>query len=91
MIDNYRKLASAREKMGVPPLPLDADQTKSLTELLEKGELHEGEGPELIKLLTERVPPGVDEASYVKATWLKANPTFEGLKQAIKEPAKNIL
>jgi ABC-type lipoprotein export system ATPase subunit len=23
-----------------------------------------------------------------KATWIKANPTFEGLKQAIKEPAK---
>ncbi len=72
MIDNYRKLASAREKMGVPPLPLDADQTKSLTELLEKEEFNDGKGPELLKLLTERVPPGVDEASYVKATWLKA-------------------
>ena len=31
-----------------------------------------GEEQELLHLLIERIPPGVDEAAYVKATWLSA-------------------
>ena len=31
----YRAAAAEREGLGVPPLALDAEQTKALTELLE--------------------------------------------------------
>ena len=53
--------------MGIPPLPLDAEQTAALVELL-KAENEENEL--LLYLLRERVPAGVDDAAYVKASFL---------------------
>ena len=53
--------------MGIPPLPLDAEQTAALIELL-KAENEENEL--LLYLLRERVPAGVDDAAYVKASFL---------------------
>jgi hypothetical protein len=50
------------------PLPLDAEQTADLVELLK--EPPAGEEAVLLDLLTHRVPPGVDEAAYVKASFL---------------------
>ena len=70
MLIAYRAAASAREALGVPALPLDAAQTQALTELLQQPP--EGEGTFLLQLLSERIPPGVDEAAYVKASWLAA-------------------
>lgn len=70
MLIAYRVAASAREALGVPPLPLDAAQTQALTELLQQPP--KGEGSFLLQLLSERIPPGVDEAAYVKASWLAA-------------------
>ena len=68
MIDAYRTHVAEREAHNLPPLPLDAAQTASLVELLKAPPA--GEGPFLLDLLTHRVPPGVDEAAYVKAAFL---------------------
>ena len=35
MLSTYRELAAAREAQGVPALPLNAEQTQGLTELLQ--------------------------------------------------------
>ena len=35
MLSAYRELAAEREAQGVPALPLNAEQTKGLTELLQ--------------------------------------------------------
>ncbi|MFM8275437.1 MAG: bifunctional aconitate hydratase 2/2-methylisocitrate dehydratase, partial [Cyanobium sp.] len=70
MLQAYRSAAAAREALGVPPLPLSAAETQGLTLLLEQPPA--GEESVLLQLLSERVPPGVDEAAYVKADWLAA-------------------
>ena len=50
--------------------PLDATQMAALVELLKNPPA--GEEDFLVDLLTNRVPPGVDEAAYVKAGFLAA-------------------
>ena len=66
----YRAAAAERASLGVPPLPLSAPQAQALTELLQAPPA--GEEAFLLELLSERIPPGVDEAAYVKASWLSA-------------------
>lgn len=70
MLNAYSKLAAEREAQGVPALPLTAEQTKDLTELLKNPPTDQKQF--LLQLLSDRIPPGVDEAAYVKATWLSA-------------------
>ncbi|MYJ59879.1 MAG: aconitate hydratase B, partial [Synechococcus sp. SB0672_bin_6] len=70
MLAAYRQAAAERHALGIPPLPLDAAQTQALTALLQDPPA--GEEDALLELLRQRVPPGVDEAAYVKATWLSA-------------------
>jgi aconitate hydratase 2/2-methylisocitrate dehydratase len=70
LLSAYRAAATERQALGVPPLPLSAPQVQALTRLLEQPPA--GEEPFLLELLSERVPPGVDEAAYVKAGWLSA-------------------
>ncbi|QNI74988.1 bifunctional aconitate hydratase 2/2-methylisocitrate dehydratase [Synechococcus sp. NOUM97013] len=70
MLSTYRENAAQRLAQGIPALPLNATQTQALTELLQNPPA--GEEDELLHLLSERIPPGVDEAAYVKATWLSA-------------------
>jgi aconitate hydratase 2/2-methylisocitrate dehydratase len=67
---DYRAAAAERKALGVPALPLSAEQTAALTELLANPP--SGEEAFLLELLSERIPPGVDEAAYVKASWLLA-------------------
>ena len=67
MLDNYKKHVEERAKQNIPPLPLDADQTSQLVELL-KSEHEESEL--LLNLFKERIPAGVDQAAYVKAAYL---------------------
>ena len=70
MLEEYRQHAEERALLGIPPLPLNASQTSSLCELLtDPPEALQGE---LLILLRDRVPPGVDEAAYVKAGFLTA-------------------
>lgn len=68
MLDTYRQHVAERADQGIPPLPLDAEQVEALTELLKAPPA--GEEDFLMDLLTERVPPGVDQAAYVKAAFL---------------------
>jgi len=70
MIGNYREHVAERQAQGLPPLPLDAQQVAELVELLKNPPA--GEEQFLVDLLTHRVPPGVDQAAYVKAGFLTA-------------------
>jgi len=70
MLEEYRQHAEERALLGIPPLPLNASQTSELCDLLtHSSEALQGE---LLLLLRDRVPPGVDEAAYVKAGFLTA-------------------
>ncbi len=71
MLNDYLKHVEDRKALGIPPLPLDADQTQALTLLLEKPD-KKIEKNFLLDLLINRIPPGVDKASYVKAIWLSS-------------------
>jgi aconitate hydratase 2/2-methylisocitrate dehydratase len=70
MLDDYRQQAAERAELGIPPLPLNAAQVADLVELLKQPPA--GEESFLLELITDRVPPGVDEAAYVKAGFLAA-------------------
>jgi len=70
MLEAYRKHVEQRAALNVPPLPLDADQTAALCDLLKNPPA--GEEDFLMTLLCDRIPPGVDPASYVKASFLTA-------------------
>ncbi len=65
---DYEKHVKEREALGVPPLPLTAEQTAQVIELLKEIPIVEEE--KLLDLLENRVPPGVDDAAYVKAAFL---------------------
>ncbi len=70
MLEAYRKHVEERAAEGVPPKPLSAEQVAGLVELLKSPPA--GEDQVLLDLITHRVPPGVDEAAYVKAGFLSA-------------------
>lgn len=70
MLEEYRKHVAERAAEGVVPKPLDATQTAALVELLKNPPT--GEEEFLLDLIVNRVPPGVDEAAYVKAGFLTA-------------------
>ena len=67
MINEYRLHAQERAEQNIPPLPLDAEQTSALVDLLKQDN---EESEFLLDLLKERVPAGVDQSAYVKAGFL---------------------
>ncbi len=70
MLQAYRAHVAERAALGIPPLPLDAKQVSELIELIKTPPA--GEETFLVDLLTHRVPPGVDDAAKVKASFLAA-------------------
>ena len=66
-IEDYKAHIAERATLGVPPLPLTAEQTASLVAMIKAGE---GDMAQNIDLITNRVSPGVDDAAYVKAAFL---------------------
>ncbi len=70
MLQAYRQHVAERAALGIPPLPLSAQQTGELIELLKAPPA--GEETTLVELLTQRVPAGVDAAAKVKASYLAA-------------------
>lgn len=68
MLKTYRQHVAERAVEDLPPLALDANQVAELVELIKNPPA--GEGEFLIDLLVNRVPPGVDQAAYVKAAFL---------------------
>ncbi|ARD20764.1 MULTISPECIES: bifunctional aconitate hydratase 2/2-methylisocitrate dehydratase [Shewanella] len=70
MLEAYRKHVAERAAEGVVPKPLDAQQVAELVKLVETPPA--GEEAVILDLLENRIPPGVDEAAYVKAAFLDA-------------------
>ena len=70
VLEAYRAHVAERAEQGIPPKPLNAEQTAALVELLKNPPA--GEKDTLVELLENRIPPGVDEAAYVKAGFLSA-------------------
>lgn len=70
MLEAYRKHESERAAQGIPAKPLSPEQVAGLIELLKNPPA--GEEASLVELISNRVPPGVDEAAYVKAGYLSA-------------------
>ncbi|MBV8047938.1 MAG: bifunctional aconitate hydratase 2/2-methylisocitrate dehydratase [Paludibacterium sp.] len=70
MLEAYRQHVAERAALGIPPLPLSAKQVEELVELLKNPP--KGEEVALVDLITHRVPPGVDDAARVKASFLAA-------------------
>ena len=67
MLEAYKKIEKERAELGIPPEPLDAEQTADLVELIKESS---DDGELLLDLLINRVPAGVDDAAYVKAAFL---------------------
>jgi aconitate hydratase 2/2-methylisocitrate dehydratase len=70
VLEDYRKHVAERAQQNIPPKPLNPEQVAGLIKLLKNPPA--GEEEFLVELLAERVPPGVDEAAYVKAGFLSA-------------------
>ncbi len=70
MLEAYRSHVAERAALGILPLPLNAQQTADLVELLKNPP--KGEEDFLVELITYRVPAGVDDAARVKAAFLAA-------------------
>ena len=70
MLDAYREHVAERAAQNIPPTPLSPEQVAELVELIQAPPA--GDEDFLIELLTDRVPPGVDEAAYVKAGFLSS-------------------
>ncbi|MEP7297162.1 MAG: bifunctional aconitate hydratase 2/2-methylisocitrate dehydratase [Burkholderiales bacterium] len=70
MLHAYRQHVAERAALGIPPLPLSAQQTADMIELLKNPP--KGEEAALVELITYRVPAGVDDAAKVKASYLAA-------------------
>ena len=69
-LQTYRSHVAERAILGIPPLPLSAQQTGEVIELLKNPPA--GEEAFLLDLITHRVPAGVDAAAKVKASYLAA-------------------
>ena len=69
-LQSYRSHVAERAVLGIPPLPLSAQQTGDVIELLKNPPA--GEAAFLLELMTHRVPAGVDAAAKVKASYLAA-------------------
>ncbi len=68
MLDAYNKHVDERKAQNLPPLPLHAQQVTDVVELLKNAATEDSQ--RLLDLLLQRVPPGVDQAAYVKAGFL---------------------
>ncbi len=81
ILESYQNHIAERQKLGIPPLPLNAEQVKSLSELV----FNPPEGKEefILKLLKDNIPPGVDPAALEKAKLLR--------KIALREKTSRIL
>jgi aconitate hydratase 2/2-methylisocitrate dehydratase len=81
VLDNYLKQKADRNALGIPPLPLNPDETSEICKLLENPPA--GQGEFLLNLLKNRVAPGVDPAAKVKAVWLEKVAKGEALSPAV--------
>lgn len=69
-VSQYRAHTEERAQLGIPPLPLTAEQARSLIELLRQRPVVDKEY--LLELFCEHISPGVDDAAFEKAAFLDA-------------------
>jgi len=81
MKEAYLKHCKERKEKNLPPLVLDAKQTKSVVDYL----ISDSDDEFFLDLLTHRIPPGVDEAAYVKAGFLTSVAKGDQLCQSISQ------
>ena len=90
MLQEYKSHVEERASLGIPPLPLNAEQVASVVELLKNPP--EGEASLLLDLITNRTPAGVDPAAYIKAAFLTDLAKGEATSPLInKEDATRLL
>ncbi len=89
MLSAYHTHISERAAVGLPPLPLNAEQVASLVELLKVTPASSSDATELVNLLENRIPAGVDQAAYVKAAFL-ADIAKGVAKSALVSPARAV-
>lgn len=89
MLEAYRKHVEERAAEGIPPKPLTPEQVTGLIELFKTPPA--GEEQYLLDLLENRVPPGVDEAAYVKAGFLSAIAWGEAKSPLLDAPKAVVL
>jgi aconitate hydratase 2/2-methylisocitrate dehydratase len=70
MLEEYQQHVAQRASEGIVPQPLNAKQTAQLCELIKAPTTDQTDL--ILDLLANRVPAGVDEAAYVKASFLAA-------------------
>ncbi len=81
MLEAYLNHIAEREKLGIPPLPLNAEQASALSELV----FNPPSGKEalILKILKDHISPGVDPAAFEKAKLLR--------KIALREKSSKIV
>ena len=90
MLQEYKSHVEERASLGIPPLPLNAEQVASVVELLKTPP--EAEASLLLDLITNRTPAGVDPAAYIKAAFLTDLAKGEATSPLIsKEDATRLL
>jgi aconitate hydratase 2 / 2-methylisocitrate dehydratase len=89
MLSAYHTHISERSAVGLPPLPLNAEQVAALVELLKVTSASSADAAELVDLLENRIPAGVDQAAYVKAAFL-ADIAKGTAKSALVSPARAV-
>jgi aconitate hydratase 2/2-methylisocitrate dehydratase len=83
MLENYRKMETERKAQGIPPLPLNPEETAEVCRNLELP--GSGDWVELVGLIKNRVSPGVDSAAKVKAEWLARIARVEAKSPAVSK------
>ncbi len=68
MLKAYQIHVQERAALQLPPLPLNAEQVAQVVELLKNPAADQADT--LLDLITNRTPAGVDQAAYVKASFL---------------------
>ncbi len=81
ILKSYQSHIEDRQKSGIPPLPLNAQQVKALDELV--FDPPAGYEDLILKLLKEHIPPGVAPAALEKANILR--------KIALREQKSNLI
>ena len=67
MLQGYYDEREKRKKDGLPSVPLSAQEVQEIANAFENS----SGNAELLNLIENEVSPGVDEAAYVKAAFLK--------------------
>lgn len=69
ILESYQNHITERQKQGIPPLPMNAEQVKALSVLV--FDPPQGQEDFILELLKDHIPPGVDPAAFEKSKMLR--------------------